>query len=126
MKRLLSLALILPTAALAHSGHDHGSVGGGFAHPLGGADHVLAMVALGLLAAAQAGQIILTQEATLLVCERLPPEWQLLDRGLLEPGARDGFSRAALAAGAELRDWDGQAALLVEGLRRLGFGQDMA
>ena len=48
MKRLLSLALILPTAALAHSGHDHGSVGGGFAHPLGGADHVLAMVALGL------------------------------------------------------------------------------
>ena len=51
MKRLLSLALILPTAALAHSGHDHGSVGGGFAHPLGGADHVLAMVALGLLAA---------------------------------------------------------------------------
>ncbi|AWV20895.1 hypothetical protein RADP37_00257 [Roseomonas mucosa] len=45
---------------------------------------------------------------------------------LLEPGARDGFSRAALAAGAELRDWDGQAALLVEGLRRLGFGRDMA
>ncbi|UPG73583.1 glycosyltransferase family 4 protein [Roseomonas gilardii subsp. gilardii] len=42
---------------------------------------------------------------------------------LLEPGARDGFSRAALAAGAGLRDWDGQAAMLVEGLRRLGFGR---
>ena len=58
MKRLLSLALILPTAALAHSGHDHGSVGGGFAHPLGGADHVLAMVALGLLAAQAGGRAL--------------------------------------------------------------------
>lgn len=45
---------------------------------------------------------------------------------LLEPGARDGFSRAALAAGAGLRDWDGQAAMLVEGLRRLGFGREGA
>lgn len=45
---------------------------------------------------------------------------------LLEPGARDGFSRAALAAGAGLRDWDGQAAMLVEGLRRLGLGREGA
>ncbi|PZR12440.1 MAG: glycosyl transferase family 1 [Azospirillum brasilense] len=45
---------------------------------------------------------------------------------LLEPGARDGFSRAALAAGAGLRDWDGQAAMLVEGLGRLGLGREGA
>ena len=47
MKRLLSLALILPTAALAHSGHDHGSVGGGFAHPLEGPAQGLLSYALG-------------------------------------------------------------------------------
>ncbi|WP_112873629.1 HupE/UreJ family protein [Paracoccus endophyticus] len=60
MKRLLSLALFLalPGAALAHPGQDHGSFGGGFAHPLGGADHVLAMVALGLLAAQAGGRAL--------------------------------------------------------------------
>ncbi|SDL40890.1 HupE/UreJ family protein [Paracoccus chinensis] len=59
MKRLLSLALVaLPGAALAHPGHDAGSLGAGFAHPLGGADHVLAMVALGLLAAQAGGRAL--------------------------------------------------------------------
>lgn len=53
MKRILpfATALILPGAALAHPGHDSGSFVAGFSHPLGGADHVLAMVTLGLLAA---------------------------------------------------------------------------
>ncbi|MFC0339442.1 HupE/UreJ family protein [Paracoccus niistensis] len=59
MKRLLSLALmVLPGAALAHPGHDAGSFGGGFAHPIGGTDHVLAMVALGLLAAQAGGRAL--------------------------------------------------------------------
>ena len=56
MKRLAALALpalvLLPQAALAHPGH--GAAMGpeaGFLHPLLGADHVLAMVAVGLLAA---------------------------------------------------------------------------
>lgn len=60
MKRLLPFALFLalPGAALAHPGHDASSFGGGFAHPLGGADHVLAMVALGLLAAQAGGRAL--------------------------------------------------------------------
>lgn len=60
MRRLFPLALFLalPCAALAHPGHDHGSFGGGFAHPLRGADHVLAMVALGLLAAQAGGRAL--------------------------------------------------------------------
>ncbi|GLK56560.1 urease accessory protein [Methylopila capsulata] len=53
-KALLGAALALaPTAALAHPAafnHVHG-FSEGLAHPLGGADHVLAMVAVGLLAA---------------------------------------------------------------------------
>jgi urease accessory protein len=53
MPTLLALALLalLPDAALAHTGHAAaGGLASGFLHPLGGLDHVLAMVAVGLLA----------------------------------------------------------------------------
>ena len=51
---LLPAALLLvPGAALAHPGHGEAAgFAGGLLHPLSGADHVLAMVAVGLLAAA--------------------------------------------------------------------------
>lgn len=52
MRTGLTLALILaPTVALAHPGlgDTHGFVHG-FSHPLGGLDHLLAMVAVGMLA----------------------------------------------------------------------------
>lgn len=45
----LALAFSAPPA-LAHAGHEHGLVAG-FLHPLMGADHVAAMVAIGLWAA---------------------------------------------------------------------------
>jgi urease accessory protein len=56
---LLTAALLLPTAAFAHpaigpaAGFAHG-----FAHPIGGIDHVLAMVAVGLLAANLGGRAL--------------------------------------------------------------------
>jgi urease accessory protein len=47
----LPLLALLPSAALAHAGHAAaGGLAAGFLHPLGGLDHVLAMVAVGLLA----------------------------------------------------------------------------
>ena len=58
MRKLLVAALtLLPTTALAHPGltHTHDlaqSLAQGFVHPLGGLDHVLAMVAVGLLVSA--------------------------------------------------------------------------
>jgi urease accessory protein len=60
MKKLsLSLAVILlPQIALAHPGHDEGQFIGGLSHPVGGADHLLAMVALGLLAAQVGGRAL--------------------------------------------------------------------
>ncbi|MGU3540771.1 HupE/UreJ family protein [Methylobacterium sp. A54F] len=63
MKRLLAALpaalLLLPLPALAHPGH--GDAAGflhGFQHPLGGLDHVLAMVAVGLLAAIRGGRAL--------------------------------------------------------------------
>lgn len=61
MKRLLLIpALLAPSVALAHPGHDHdtGQFIYGIAHPVGGADHLLAMVALGFLASQLGGRTI--------------------------------------------------------------------
>lgn len=58
MKYLAIPLLFLPSAALAHGGHDAGSFTAGLSHPFGGADHMLAMVALGLLAAQAGGRAI--------------------------------------------------------------------
>lgn len=57
---LLSLALAtLPTAAFAHTGvGDANGFAHGFMHPIGGLDHVLAMVAVGILAARLGGRAL--------------------------------------------------------------------
>ncbi len=64
MKTVLSAlalsVLLAPAAALAHSGpagHSHGFADG-FLHPLGGMDHLLAMIAVGLLAAHLGGRAL--------------------------------------------------------------------
>ncbi|EPM83890.1 urease accessory protein, partial [Pseudomonas syringae pv. actinidiae ICMP 18886] len=48
-KALGALALLLvPTLALAHPGHGDNGLIAGISHPLGGLDHLLAMLAVGL------------------------------------------------------------------------------
>ena len=56
---LAGLLCLLPLAAQAHVGapHDHGFLAG-FAHPLGGLDHLLAMVAVGVWSAQQGGRAL--------------------------------------------------------------------
>src|ERR1051325_10349548 len=57
---VLALALVaLPTAAFAHTGAGdaHGFVHG-FTHPVGGLDHVLAMVAVGVFAFVLGGRAL--------------------------------------------------------------------
>ncbi|WP_349618095.1 HupE/UreJ family protein [Azotobacter salinestris] len=49
---LLALPL-LPGAAFAHPGHDGNGLIAGLLHPFGGADHLLAMLAIGIWAALQ-------------------------------------------------------------------------
>jgi len=60
-RTLLAAALVLvPSLALAHPGlpgHTH-DLATGFVHPLGGIDHVLAMVAVGLFAAQLGGRAL--------------------------------------------------------------------
>ncbi len=48
LNRGLLLLLLTPTPALAHEGSGTGGFLGGFAHPLFGPDHVVAMIAVGL------------------------------------------------------------------------------
>lgn len=54
-----TLASVITTPALAHVGHgDHGGLIHGFMHPIGGLDHILAMVAVGALAAQLGGRAL--------------------------------------------------------------------
>ena len=58
---LLALSLIaLPSAAFAHTGHgDTAGLLHGFMHPIGGIDHVLAMVAVGVFAFVLGGRALI-------------------------------------------------------------------
>jgi urease accessory protein len=64
MKRAAVTAFVIffvlaPAAALAHPGHDGaGGLMYGFVHPVTGIDHVLAMVAIGVLAALYGGRAL--------------------------------------------------------------------
>ena len=59
LKRILgAMALLLtPAIALAHPGHGDNGLIAGIGHPIGGLDHLLAMLAVGLWAAQQQGEL---------------------------------------------------------------------
>jgi urease accessory protein len=60
MRALIAiLAILLPTAAFAHPGHaELPGLLSGFMHPVGGLDHVLAMVAVGVFAYVLGGRAL--------------------------------------------------------------------
>ncbi|MEW6641482.1 MAG: HupE/UreJ family protein [Pseudomonadota bacterium] len=65
MIRLLALiALLLPTAALAHPGHDEAGLMAGLQHPMSGLDHIAVMIAVGLWAALAGGRALWVWPAT--------------------------------------------------------------
>jgi len=56
---LTTLIAAVPTLALAHPGHEHStSFFSGFMHPMGGLDHLLAMIAIGLWAVSIGGKAL--------------------------------------------------------------------
>lgn len=58
LQRILAAAALLltPAIALAHPGHGDNGLVAGVSHPIGGLDHLLAMLAVGLWAAQQQGR----------------------------------------------------------------------
>lgn len=59
MKRILPILVMFPGAALAHTGHmEDLALVAGLAHPFGGLDHVLAMLAVGLWATMLGGRAL--------------------------------------------------------------------
>jgi urease accessory protein len=56
--------VLVPAIASAHPGNDAADLVHGFMHPLGGIDHILAMVAVGLLAARLGGRALLLVPAS--------------------------------------------------------------
>ena len=62
---LLCAAALAPASAFAHTGAGHvAGFGHGFAHPLGGLDHILAMVAVGIWASQAGGKSLWAVPAT--------------------------------------------------------------
>lgn len=57
---LTALFVLIPTAAFAHPGHgDAVGFAAGFLHPIGGLDHILAMVAVGVFAFVLGGRALI-------------------------------------------------------------------
>lgn len=55
---MFTMAALLPSAAMAHPGMGAAGLGHGFAHPMLGLDHVLAMVLVGVFAAQLGGRAL--------------------------------------------------------------------
>nr|WP_237901184.1 HupE/UreJ family protein [Pseudomonas savastanoi] len=97
-KALGALALLLiPTLALAHPGHGDNGLIAGISHPIGGLDHLLAMLAVGLWAAQQQGSarwaLPCTFVGTMLIGGVLGFE------GLNLPALESGIAASVLALG---------------------------
>ncbi|MGD9716810.1 MAG: HupE/UreJ family protein [Sulfuricurvum sp.] len=59
LKKIALAAIMAEVSLLAHTGHGTVSgFGAGFSHPIGGADHILAMIAVGLWASQMGGRAL--------------------------------------------------------------------
>ncbi len=121
---LLPLLALSATAAQAHTG-DHGAgFGAGFGHPLGGLDHLLAMVAVGLWAAQSGGRRLWATPAVFLTALALGALGALagLPLPLVEPGIIGSVIvlGVLVALGARLPTWAG---LTLVGVFALCHGQ---
>ena len=99
LKKLFAAAALLlaPALAFAHPGHGDNGLVAGISHPLGGLDHLLAMLAVGLWAAQQKGAarwaLPCTFVGTMLLGGLLGFE------GLALPALESGIAASVLALG---------------------------
>jgi urease accessory protein len=95
----VSTFALLPTAALAHPGlGDAHGFAHGFAHPLGGFDHVLAMVAVGLFAWQLGGRALALVPATFVLV--MAAGGALGMAGVAVPGVEIGITASVIVLGA--------------------------
>jgi urease accessory protein len=93
-----TLVTLAPTAASAHIANgSHGFVHG-FLHPLGGADHVLAMVAVGLLACQLGGRALWLVPGTFMAVMALGGMLALAGGAM--PGVEPGIAASVIVLGA--------------------------
>jgi urease accessory protein len=114
------LALPLASAALAHTGHDAtASLGGGLAHPFGGIDHLLAMLAVGIWAVQAGGRSLWALPGTFVAALLAGAALGLAASSL--PVVETGIAASlallgtAIFFGAKLPLWAGMAAVAAFG-----------
>lgn len=100
MKKLVlpvAALLLAPTLAHAHPGHDVTGFSHGFAHPLSGLDHLLAMLAVGLWAAQMGGRARWAVPATFVTVMALGGALGMM--GLHLPMVESGIAASVLVLG---------------------------
>ncbi len=95
---LALIALTLATPALAHTGHGTGGMAYGFSHPLGGLDHLLAMLAVGLWAAQSGGRALWAVPAAFIAA--MLAGWGLAAAGVSLPLVEPGIVGSVIVFGA--------------------------
>jgi urease accessory protein len=107
---LISAFLLAASPALAHPGHG-GGFAAGFAHPIGGLDHVLAMLAVGLWATLRGERAIFAWPAAFVLA--MAAGFAATQAGLVLPGVETMIAASVILLGAAI-------ALRLEAPVRLG------
>jgi len=98
---LLVLSLMVSTPALAHTGsHAASGFADGFAHPFGGLDHMLAMVAVGLFATVLGGRALWAVPASFVFMMLIGGNMGFMGIGI--PAAEAGIAASVVILGAVL------------------------
>jgi urease accessory protein len=114
---LAALSIAAATPALAHTGsHDIGGFAAGFTHPLGGLDHVLAMVSVGLFAAMLGGRAVWSVPASFIAMMLVGGTLGMA--GVVIPAFEVGIAASVIVLGAIIalgRTWPLSAAMAMVG-----------
>jgi urease accessory protein len=99
LRVVVAAVAAVPTAVLAHPGHDGAQdLWQGFMHPLGGLDHVLAMIAVGVIAAGLGGRALWAVPAGFLVTMALAGTVAMA--GISFPDPETGIALSVIVLGA--------------------------
>ncbi len=98
LRLVTAFAALTPVAASAHPGHDASGLVHGFLHPLGGVDHIIAMVAVGLLAARLGGRALWLVPASFVAA--MAAAGFAASAGMVLPYAETGIAVSVVALGA--------------------------